>query len=529
MEKMRAAQALKTKHPDLYEKVAPFYKKLTLQQVQRILYNGQKGYDTVVSEVKKANPVKNTKLGSAKVPVNTATINPSYDPEEVAKKLAALDQGSVEVPIGSKHTTGLGAINQAKLELAQEYMKNRTPGPMYSNKDWEAYNTIREYGNANETRWYRSPEYEEFHKNVGEYNSKVREYARNKYGLESAEYDEFEKKYSIDRGHINAKNNRGFAHLRDVDGNLSTEFASTNRPKKAEMTLAEWVNGMELGSGKPLSRKSELKSMDEFISILDAEGLDSSKLKKAKDGYFNLLSPYKMALDEGDISFKQLMFDRNGTFLSLGSMPEGTTPEEYERLRRLFITMADANPNFDLDAYIAENKLPKEFKNGIPIDGKPAASLETVRQGNRQVGQQHLATKADAAEGFLATKQRKTAAGLLTFLSSIGAPFAKMLPFAGVPFAAEEAVNSWNEGNYVRSAVNALDAATLGVTPLGFVDAGFEAAEQNRSLQAQIDAERQAAGVTSAADIARQRYADLQASQNQGLVRDIWFGNPHND
>ena len=56
-----------------------------------------------------------------------------------------------------------------------------------------------------------------------------------------------------------------------------------------------------------------------------------------------------------------------------------------------------------------------------------------------------------------------------------------------------------------------------------------EAAEQNGSFQAQIDAERQAAGVTSAADIARQRYAALQAKQDQGLVRDIWFGNPHND
>jgi hypothetical protein len=104
-----------------------------------------------------------------------------------------------------------------------------------------------------------------------------------------------------------------------------------------------------------------------------------------------------------------------------------------------------------------------------------------------------------------------------------------MLPVAGVPFAVDEAVNSWNEGNYVRSALNAVDAATLGVTPLGFVDAGFEAAEQNGSFQAQIDAERQAAGVTSAADIARQRYLDLQARQDQGLVRDIWFGNPHND
>jgi len=526
---MRAAQALKTKHPDLYEKVAPFYKKLTLQQVQRILYNGQKGYDTVVSEVKKANPVKNTKLGSAKVPVNTATINPSYDPEEVAKKLAALDQGSVEVPIGSKHTTGVGAINQAKLELAQEYMKNRTPGPMYSNKDWEAYNTIREYGNANETRWNFTPEYKTFHKNVGRHNSAVAEYARNKYGLGTAEADKFEQKYFIDRGHLNAKNNRGFAHLRDVDGNLSTEFARNNRPKKAQMTLAEWVNGMELGSGKPLSRRSELRAMDEFISVLDAEGLDSSELKKAKKGYFDFLTPYKMALNEDDPAFKQIMFDRNGTFLSIGAMPEGTTPEEYERLRRLFITMADANPNFDLDAYIAENKLPKEFKNGIPIDGKPAASLETVRRGNRQVGQEYLATKADAAEGFLNTKQGKTAAGLLTFLSSIGAPFAKMLPVAGVPFAVDEAVNSWNEGNYLRSGVNAVDAATLGFTPLGFVDAGFEAAEQNGSFQAQIDAERQAAGVTSAADIARQRYAALQAKQDQGLVRDIWFGNPHND
>lgn len=525
MEKMRAAQALKIKYPELYEKVAPYYKNLSLQQVQRILYNGEKGYNTVVSEVKKSNPAKNPKLGSAKIPKNTAPINPSYDPEEVAKKLASLDQGSVEVPIGSKHTTGVGAINQAKLELAQEYMKNRTPGPMYSKQDWEAYNTIREYKGSNETRWYKSPEYNEFDKNVAEYNSKVREYARNKYGLESAQYDKFLSDNMIERGHINAKGNRGFSHLRDVDGNMSIEFARNNKTKKASMTLAEWVNGMEVGSDKPMGRRSELKSIKKMIEALSSEGVDVSDLTRHFD-YFNQLPKYEEVLGELDKSFNMPMFSNTGTFLPLNAMPEGTTPEEYERLRRLFITMADANPSFDLDSYIAENKLPTEFKTGIPIDGKPAASLEEVRQGNRQVGQQYLATKADAAKGFLDTKERKTTAGLLTFLSSIGAPFAKMLPFAGVPFAADEAVNSWNEGNYVRSALNAVDAATLGVTPLGFVDAGFEAAEQNGSFQAQMDAERQAAGVTSAADVARQRYLALQ---EEGLLKDIWFGNPHHD
>ena len=511
MEKMRAAQALKIKYPDLYEKVAPFYKNLSLQQVQRILYNGTKGYDTVVAEVKKANPVKNTKLGSAKVPVNTAPINPSYDPEEVAKKLASLDQGSVEVPIGSK-ATGVGALNQAKLELAQEYMKNRTPGPMYSNKDWEAYNTIREYGNANETRWYRSPEYNEFDSNVAKYNSKIKEYARNKYGINSMDYDRFVEDNLIERGHINAKGNRGFSHLRDVDCNMSIEFMKSNRPKKASMTLAEWVNGMEVGSGTPMARKDELKSIERMIQTLSNEGLDVSGLR-GNLNYFNKLPKYEEVLGELDKSFNLPMFSGTGTFLPLNAMPEGTTPEEYERLRRLFITMADANPDFDLDAYIAENKLPSEFRNGIPMDGKPAASLETVRRGNRQVGQQYLATKADAAEGFLSTKQKKTTAGLLTFLSSIGAPFAKMLPFAGVPFAAEEAVNSWNEGNYVRSGINAVDAATLGLTPLGFVDAGFEVAEQNGSMQSNIDAARAESGVTSADDVARKRW---------GQLRNIW-------
>ena len=398
-------------------------------------------------------------------------------------------------------------------------MKNRTPGPMYSDKDWEAYNTIKQYAGTGDTRWYRSPEYEEFHKNVGEYNSKLKEYARNKYGVNSMDYERFVEENIIERGHINAKNNRGFAHLRDVDGNLSIELKSSNGPKKASMTWAEWVNGMEFGSGKPMGRRSELKSIENMIQTLSNEGLDVSDIEKNFD-YFSELPKYTEALDEIDKSFNTPMFDNNGRFLSRGAMPEGTTPEQYERLRRLFITMADANPNFDLDAYISQNKLPQEFINGIPVDGKPAASLETVREGNRPVGQQYLSTKADAAKSLLSTKERKTAAGLLTFLSSVQAAYpsvvggaAKMLPFVGVPFAAEEAVSSWNEGNYIRSGVNALDALTLGITPLGWADAGFEIAEQNGSMQSNIDAERAQAGVTSAADIAKQRY---------GQLRNIW-------
>ena len=429
-----------------------------------------------------------------------------------------------------------------RLEAAKETFLGipaDTPTAKLTADQIDAINLINKYGDKSlksgtvkRTRTKYDPTYNKFSNMLEELYGEVSNLADLKgFKKDTPENRELRSKWvnenSWERGHLIPKTSQ--PHMRNVNSNISGENAVRNNKSGAFYTLAEYAENMDRSSIKaPLILQREMDELASLIKSAKAEGYDTTKLQDLHDRFGAQYKFHTSNFKKNDPASKIKIFNNLGEFRSYEDI-KGTgginSKEDYEKLRRLFITMASNNPEWDLDGYLKTKNLPKEFIDGFNIgdyknaSGRPSAvPLDVVASSNAEVGRPYFSTKQSTVDAIQSTNPRitgkaKAGAGILGFLASISAPFAKMLPFAGVPFAADEAVRSWDEGNYIRSGVNALDAVTLGVTPLGFVDAGFEVAEQNGSMQADMDAARAQAGVTSAADVARQRAL---------LLKNIW-------
>ena len=435
IEKMRAAQAIKQKYPELYKKIQPFYDKLTIQQIQRIAYNGQKGFDIVLREVKKANPKRdNIKLGGAKVPVKPGSDWEGYDPE-VAKEAAMRNRAPKPAPATGGVLQSISESNSEELKRARTRLENRAPSPtkFLTDQDIKDLAIVKKYDEPfyRQVRHNRSDIYKKFSDLLGEYRAEIQKIADSRFPEGGSERDKFYNKYHWERGHLIPKSTQ--PHNRDVNSNISGESAARNTQSKATFTFGDMVNYMERGrSNMPVRRPNEWTELNGLLKQLESEGYNTRNLRRIRDDFalgYPLLEPVISKRSEiGNIE----IIDRNGNPKSFDWMYNGgeLSPNkdeargQYERLRRLAITMMAENPEWDLNGMLATRKIPDSFLNGVEVDPNLGrkVSLQEIAEGNANVGEGMFRTRAGAANALKAGGGKLGAA--LTLLAASGAAFA---------------------------------------------------------------------------------------------------------
>ena len=458
IEKMRAAQAIKQKYPELYKKIQPFYDKLTIQQIQRIAYNGQKGFDIVLREVKKANPKRdNIKLGGAKVPVKPGSNFQGYDPEEAARKTME-NRKPKDAPVTGGVIQSISESNSEEVERAITRLKNRVPSPtkFLTDQDIKDLELVKKYDERfyGQARHNRNDIYNKFSDLLGEYRAEIQKIADSRFPEGGSERDKFYNKYHWERGHLIPKSTQ--PHNRDVNSNISGESAVRNKQSRATFTFGDMVNFMERGnSNMPVRRKNEWAELSGLLKQLEREGYDTRKLRRIKDdlSLYPMLEP--VISKRSEIGNVQII-DRNGNPKSFDAMfysgelsPDRDEAKgQYERLRRLAITMMAENPEWDLDGMLKTRKIPDSFLNGVEVDPNLGrkVSLQEIAEGNANVGEGMFRTRAGAANAL------KTGGGKL------GAALT-LLAASGAAFAADEDPNdesTWSEATKNR-VINAME------------------------------------------------------------------------
>ena len=247
--------------------------------------------------------------------------------------------------------------------------------------------------------------------------------------------------------------------MRDVNSNIAGERYATNSPKKAEYSLADFINNMERSAdvGVPRRLPQEWGRLNTLIKELDASGsYDTTELKRIRDE-LKIYPMHEPVLDKNHPAHKMMIFDLNGDLLTFEEAKKKpalsgiATEADYEHMRRLIITMMEANPEWDWDGYFKtrQKKLPPEFIHGYSIDGEDPVSMDEVRAGNREVGKKHFSRKEVAAALFEKGLKPSAIASLL-------------LSIPAITYAAQP---DWSEQDYLDHIMMNLDAyddATVG-------------------------------------------------------------------
>jgi hypothetical protein len=435
IEKMRAAQLLKRKHPDLYEKVQPFYDKLTIKQIQRIAYNGKSGMDKVLEEVKKANPPKpdKSKLGRAKLKLTTGY--EGYDPEEAARKTME-SRKPKDAPVTGGVLAAPSEETMQRVKQAKTRLESRKVGPesFLTDQDIRDLSLVKTYDEPfyKKVRHSYSNNYTKFSNLLGDYSEEIQRIADSKFPKGSKERKDFVGKYDWDRGHLIPKSTQ--PHMRDVNSNISGESAIRNKMSGATTTFGDMVNFMERGqSDLPVIRPTEWQEINELAKSLDAEGYDTRNLKSIISD-LSLYPVFQPVINKRSEIGNLPIIDRSGnprSFKDMFNDPNGVLSgdrdkarAEYEKLRRLAITMMAENPEWDLNGMVQTRKVPDEFLNGMKSSEYPErVSLAEIAKGNANVGEGMFRTRAGAAEALKRGGGKLGAA--LGLLAASGAVFAQ--------------------------------------------------------------------------------------------------------
>jgi len=399
----------------------------------------------------------NKPVGQAVVPKNTAPLNAPYDPEEAAKKLAPAQ----DIPAPSNTVSKVvsdeakkvaeEAKARAAYERNQEMMRanreanavspkvvddriktdlfnyntgltkeealarlqGRDIGPtnFYSNEDWKASDTLTR--GSSPTRFVGSPKYDAFSNILDYYNETIDNYVINS-GMSQQEARSFRKQFKQSRGHLSPKGNYAWSHKRDVDGNLILEHLDDNIDSKARSNFATMINSMEARMRNGIQIPAEeMARYKEFMEIAQRDGMDTRRLKSNFDALGENYGEYEFKIDPSDARYNENFFTAQGNFRAYEDMVKKgyvTTPEEHEKIRRLFITLMDADPETDLDSFMARpaGLGTKELKSGI-LESSP--DWEEIRSGNKSVSER-LNKSAKILE--LLKKHPAGIAGLLT-------------------------------------------------------------------------------------------------------------------
>ena len=316
---------------------------------------------------------------------------------------ANVESYASSAPDTAAHTpsqTPMTDVQRAELQEARNHFKNRKPRAVkfYDAQDWRAWRIIKAYEKRlgqSKTRWETSPEYDIYDTQQRDYAEELNKYAKEKYGYGTTKYKQFMYDYSLDRGHINPKGNRGFSHQMDVTSNIGPEVRTINREHSARMSFREWLEGMQQADIEQVPR-IRAETERRLMKLSSEVGEDTPLGRHIK--YLRSLPKFK-GLDPkfADNKFLDInMFDSNptvGVFMrSMKEMIESgdiKDANEYERMRRFFLTAMDGNPEFDLQSFMRETGVvPREFREGLPEGGKPAVGWEEVVSGNKQAASQ---------------------------------------------------------------------------------------------------------------------------------------------
>ena len=349
-------------------------------------------------------------VGQAVVPKNTAPINAPYDPVEAAKKLAPAQDIPAPNNTVSKVVSDeaqakaayernqelMRANREAKavapkviddriktdlfnydtgltVEESRNILQNRNISPtnFLDDEGWRANDTLNK--NTSDTRFVGSRNYDAFSNILDYYNRTIDNYTINS-GMSQQESRSFKKQFKQSRGHLSPKGNYAWSHKRDVDGNLILEHLSDNREAGARSNFATMINSMEarIRAGIQIPAE-EMARYKEFMDIAQREGMDTRRLQNNFDALGENYGTYELKIDPNDARYNENFFTSKGNFRNYEDMlAKGyvTTPEEHEKIRRLFITLMDADPETDLDSFMNRPTTvgTNELKSGISED-----------------------------------------------------------------------------------------------------------------------------------------------------------------
>ena len=157
---------------------------------------------------------------------------------------------------------------------------------------------------------------------------------------------------------------------------------------------------MERSVNPDLPRKlpREMEELGALIKELRSEGYNVSGLEDVRER----LKPYpthEPVLGKNSLAAKATIFGNTGDFRSYSDLVNDpnsfvNSKEDYEKLRRLFITMMEGNPEWDFTGYRKVRNLPNEFIQGFDIgDGNGKLGIEQVREGNSEFAKANLETR----------------------------------------------------------------------------------------------------------------------------------------
>ena len=323
-------------------------------------------------------------------------------------------------------------ITNMSVEDASAHMKSREASPtlFYNAKDWEAFSVLRNNGKTKLVRWNdNSSSYQRFARATETYNRSVDDYfisAESQGKMSQSDSEKFRNYYKTSRGHLNPKGNQGSSHLRDSNSNLIWENLFENRESKARMSFANYVNNMDQ-SGVDGIRipQGELDKIDEFVGLTEnnkVDGFNGNQIKGIQEWAHGKLGVIENPVDSNDMRYKDKFFTAHGNFRNYNEMLDlgiVSNPEDFEKARRLWITMMESNPEFDLDGFM-DNSVDtignQQLKHGLSKDVD--IDWDTIRKGNAPVAGNF------SKRAKILSLMKKAPLGILGLLAASGATYA---------------------------------------------------------------------------------------------------------
>lgn len=333
-----------------------------------------------------------------------------------------------------------------EVQEAYDILRYREAHPerFYENADLDAWRSLydasreRAVSNYGMTRWNENFDFLEA---TQDWNRVINNIAET---MPEGESSDFLRQHKIDRGHINPKGVKGWAHQRDVDANISWENRSGNRASYAETTFKDFVDYMERSQAgdKPFMRLGEA---DKIQALIDNPNLTPDQIARIKSiqAYTNNLPELTSNIPPELGQYLDVpMFDSKGQFSSRGTLSNlGYSTEQMESIRRLGITMMDQNPEFDLDLFM-ETSNDDWLKGGT----KDQVGWKKVAEGNRLGSKQNSKPIDVRSRARILALAKKAGGGTLGLAS--------LLAYSGASYGAQP---DWSEDDYLDHIMKTLE------------------------------------------------------------------------
>ena len=364
---------------------------------------------------------------------------------------------------------------------------------------------------------------------------------------------------TLDYGHLGGASSPQFGWMSKWIQNAQPEFSWDNQLSGATMTPTEFVSVMDRTSNLKPQQKGSMsinsatkdqikKYSQELKEIRSANAGRMGKIPLDPKAYDSLMSLPSVQTPEDIV--RQNISPDNSEYFVLDK--NNRIPSE---VNKDMLTVMQDNPSVDFNATAVLGDYPEEMINQVrakPADGRyMSAFREAVDRiaeyGEPQKLQKLLQIAKEAAGkgvwGVAPVALMMADPEINKTIDELGIErgsdaWVGLFESVGIEDAASYVGDSWNNA---MSAAKSGQYGTSNQVQAGILDfvadvgkavvtetPGYIASMNDwiKSNNQAMESARAEAGVTSAADVARQRYLALQ---DEGLLKDIWFGNPHND